>query len=266
MFSKKVTIELQKKDDIIHLEPLSDIHVGHIGFDMDLYTNRVKAISKEENRFTIFLGDQLDAITTYDKRFNPDMSSEHDIDNQRKIWQKLSQPLLDSHLKSKNEKIWGLLHGNHEYNIHAITRSYIENQFCDPYKIEFLGSRALIGLEVKHKSKILGQWTILAIHGSGGGKPETMFQQMKKNVYADIFLCGHLHQKRYQPEIATDFDFATGKRWERDIHLVNAGTFCNTLIDDTDGYMDRKNEVVYSKTGTATLSINASEGKITGHI
>lgn len=266
MFSKKVTIELQKKDDIIHLEPLSDIHVGHIGFDKDLYKNRINAIAKEDNRYTLFLGDQLDAISTYDKRFNPDMSDEHDIDNQRKLWQKLTQPLIDVHKKAKNEKIWGLLHGNHEYNIQAITRSYIENQFCEPNNIEFLGSRALIGLEVKHKSKVLGQWVILAIHGSGGGKPETMFQQMKKNVYADIFICGHLHQKRYQPEIANDFDFRSGQRWERDIHLVNAGTFCRTLVDDTDGYMDRKNEVVYSKTGTATLSINALEGKIVGHI
>lgn len=266
MFSKKVTIELQKKDDIIHLEPLSDIHVGHIGFDKDLYKNRISSISKEENRYTIFLGDQLDAITTYDKRFNPDMASEHDIDNQRKIWQKLSQPLIDVHKESKNEKIWGLLHGNHEYKIQAITRSYIENQFCDPNGITFLGSRALIGLEIKHKSKVLGQWLILAMHGSGGGKPETMFQQMKKNVYSDIFICGHLHQKRYQPEIAYDFDFATGQIWERDIHLVNAGTFCKTLVDGTDGYMDRKNETVHTQTGTATLSINASEGKIVGHI
>ena len=64
MFSKKVTIELQKKDDIIHLEPLSDIHVGHIGFDKDLYKNRINAIAKEDNRYTLFLGDQLDAIST----------------------------------------------------------------------------------------------------------------------------------------------------------------------------------------------------------
>ena len=47
MFSKKVTIQLQKQDDIIHLEPLSDIHVGHAGFDEALYKNRIKAITKD---------------------------------------------------------------------------------------------------------------------------------------------------------------------------------------------------------------------------
>jgi len=66
MFSKKVTIQLQKQDDIIHLEPLSDIHVGHAGFDEALYKNRIKAITKDNNRYTLFMGDQLDAISVYD--------------------------------------------------------------------------------------------------------------------------------------------------------------------------------------------------------
>lgn len=268
MFSKKVTIELNNRDDVIHLEPLTDIHIGHAGFDEELYTDRINAIAVDPDRYTIFLGDQIDAITTFDKRFNPDMSKEHDIDNQRLKWDELTKPLIDVHkdFKDENEKIWGLLHGNHEYKIPAITRSYLENHFTNPHEIDFLGSRAMIGLEIKHEDEILQQLTILAIHGSGGGKPERMFEQMKKNVYADIFLCGHLHQKRYTPEVANDFDFESGKRWERDIHLVNGGTFCHTLVDDADGYMDRKNEVVYSRPGTATLSIKASEGKISGHI
>ena len=44
MFSKKINIELDKKDDIIHLEPISDIHIGHVGFDEDLYKKRIKHI------------------------------------------------------------------------------------------------------------------------------------------------------------------------------------------------------------------------------
>ena len=37
MFSKKVIINLQKKDDTIHIEPLGDIHVGHVGFNEESY-------------------------------------------------------------------------------------------------------------------------------------------------------------------------------------------------------------------------------------
>ena len=144
MFSKKIKIELEKKDDIFHLEPLGDIHVGHAGFDEELYKSRIKAISKQKNRYTLFMGDQLDAITVYDKRFNPDMSIEHDVDNQRKQFQQLTQPLFDAHEKSDNEKVWGLMHGNHEYKIHQISRAYLENVFCRPYNIDFLGAKCYI--------------------------------------------------------------------------------------------------------------------------
>ncbi len=266
MFSKKIKIELEKKDDIFHLEPLGDIHVGHAGFDEELYKSRIKAISKQKNRYTLFMGDQLDAITVYDKRFNPDMSIEHDVDNQRKQFQQLTQPLFDAHGKSENEKIWGLMHGNHEYKIHQISRAYLENLFCRPYNIDFLGAKCYIALEVRYKKKILAQWEIMAMHGSGGGQPERMFKQMKTDNYMDVFMCGHLHQKRYIPGEAYQMDFRSGKVWRRPTHSINTGTFCEFLVEGTSGYGDQKNEVMGTPIGTATLSFNAEEEKIVGHI
>jgi len=297
MFSKKVTINLEHKDDIIHLEPLSDIHVGHAGFDRKLYERRVRAITRDPNRYTLFVGDQFDAITVYDKRYNPDMSLIHDVDNQRKLWQRLSQKLLDEHKsrlkswmgeedvwdaqnkkviqepkqmwdikKNENEKVWGLLHGNHEYKIREATRAYLENNLCDPNGLTFLGSRAIIGLEVKHKKDILAQWIISIIHGSGGGKPETLMDKQKKNHYCDVFISGHLHQKRYTPGGAFGFDFDEGKSDKILTHSINAGTFCEGLVEDADGYMDRKPEAEPTPIGTATLSFDAYKGKITGHI
>jgi hypothetical protein len=266
MFSKKIKIELEKKDDIFHLEPLGDIHVGHAGFDEELYKSRIKAISKQKNRYTLFMGDQLDAITVYDKRFNPDMSIEHDVDNQRKQFQELTQPLFDAHGKSENEKIWGLMHGNHEYKIHQISRAYLENLFCRPYNIDFLGAKCYIALEVRYKKKILAQWEIMAMHGSGGGQPERMFKQMKTDNYMDVFMCGHLHQKRYIPGESYQMDFRSGKVWRRPTHSINTGTFCEFLVEGTSGYGDQKNEVMGTPIGTATLSFNAEEEKIVGHI
>ena len=40
LFSKKIKVNLDKRDDIIHLEPISDIHIGHAGFDEDLYKKK----------------------------------------------------------------------------------------------------------------------------------------------------------------------------------------------------------------------------------
>ena len=54
MFSKKVIINLQKKDDTIHIEPLGDIHTGHVGFNEESYKSRIKDITKDDNRYTMF--------------------------------------------------------------------------------------------------------------------------------------------------------------------------------------------------------------------
>mgnify|MGYP003625694729 FL=1 len=297
MFSKKVIINLQKKDDTIHIEPLGDVHVGHVGFIEDAYEQRIKDIAKDDNRYTLFMGDQLDAINIYDKRYNPEAVVYHDIDAQRQRWQDLSQPLIDEHLtrceeikfkqnvynvktedfdkidrvkyvtkKGENPKVWGLLHGNHEYKIRELTKTYLENNFCFKNGFDFLGAKAYISLDIRYKGKILGQWSIMAMHGSGGGQPETMLKQMKQNNYCDIFFCGHLHQKFYKAENVIDMDHETGKIWQRDIHLANTGTFCEFMTEGVSGYGDTKNQVIGMPIGTATVSINAEQNKVNGHI
>ena len=89
------------KTDSIFLEVLSDIHWGHRGFDASRYEQAVNRIAKNKNRFTLFLGDQIDAINIYDKRFNPDTVVEHDIDNQTMGFNKASQPLFNIQEKMK---------------------------------------------------------------------------------------------------------------------------------------------------------------------
>ena len=88
-----------KIDDPIHIEPLGDIHFGAGGFMVDVYRKAINRIRDETNRITLFMGDQLDAITPYDKRFNPDTAYSHDIDEQRQEWQEETQPLIDEHKK-----------------------------------------------------------------------------------------------------------------------------------------------------------------------
>lgn len=266
MISKKIIINLEKKDDIFHLEPLGDIHIGHAGFNQVLYEERITAITEDPLRHTLFMGDQLDAITVFDKRFNPDMSLEHDVDNQRKLWQQLTQPLIDVHKEGDGTKILGLHHGNHESKIRETSRAYIENHFCEPNKIDFLGYKAYLALEVKHKKKTLAQWEIMSMHGSGGGQPERMLSQMKVDNYMDVFICAHLHQKRVIPGEAYQMDFRTGKVWRRPTWSINTGTFCEFLVEGTSGYGDTKNQVSGTPIGTATLSFDAYNEKIVGHI
>ena len=114
-----------KKDCSIYLEGLFDIHYGHIGCDVNLLKRRIKDIVKDPARFTLFGGDQIDAINIYDKRFNPDIVDPtlYDLNNQTGELLDILKPLYDQHLKQKkgsmdknnctNELIWWYLHGNH---------------------------------------------------------------------------------------------------------------------------------------------------------
>ena len=297
MFSQKVVINLKHKSDTIHIEPLGDIHVGHVGFDKKHYAERVKAITEEENRYTFFMGDQLDAINIYDKRYQPNSVKLHEIDNQRQQWQDLTQDLIDVQLarsvddeiaqyeyepktnkmnmtkrrikrikRGENPKIWGLLHGNHEYKIKELTEQYLKNNFCYNNGIDFLGAKAYISLDIKYRGSILGQWSLMMMHGSGGGKPERMLAQMRVGNYMDFFFCGHVHQKYYGEKSVNTMDHDEGKIRPIQISLINTGTFCESLTEGVSGYMDTKNEVDSSPIGTATVSINAESGKVNGHI
>lgn len=268
MFGKLVTINLKHIDDVIHLEPIGDPHFGHIGFKEDLYVERMKAIMDDPNRYTIFMGDQVDFINPLDKRWQAGSVTILSKDDQRKYWQRVNQPLLDLNIKlvkeGKNEKVVGLLAGNHEYKV--IDQSYIINQFCDPNGLTYLGSKAMIGLDIKYKGKTLRRWKIFVQHGAGGGtNPLTALEQMKVNHIADVYLMGHLHNKLCKSETVVDFNFAEKGVVYRDIVLGNTGTFCETYTDGVDGYMDRKNKVVPAKLGTITISFDAYKGKIHGH-
>jgi hypothetical protein len=48
--------------------------------------------------------------------------------------------------------------------------------------------------------------------------------------------------------------------------LANVGSFQRVMVDDVDGYMDRKNGIVGTEIGTITTGFNAYEGKMSCHM
>ncbi|KKK97286.1 hypothetical protein LCGC14_2654290, partial [marine sediment metagenome] len=73
MFSKLIKIDLNKiglkKDSIIHLEGFSDIHYGGTNHLPDLFEKRMNAVIEDPARLTFYGGDQLDAITPKEKKW-----------------------------------------------------------------------------------------------------------------------------------------------------------------------------------------------------
>ena len=110
MYSKVVTVKLDKlglkRDSTIYLEPLSDEQTGSQLTDLDLIRKRSKAIRNAPNRFTYFGGDQINAITPTDKRWNKDTELLDDPEEQRALWQSMHQKLFDIHKEQTIKQYW----------------------------------------------------------------------------------------------------------------------------------------------------------------
>ena len=129
MFCRRQTIELEKKDDTIHLEPLGDIHLGNLGCDIDKYERRIKHIAKSPNTYTIGMGDYIDNISAYaggivDKRWNPET-----VDRRMLTTEEQTERFLESWRPLVDKTIGGLLAGNHEWK--TINQKRFITDFCN---------------------------------------------------------------------------------------------------------------------------------------
>jgi len=252
-----VTIELPKKDDIIHLEVFSDEHFGDPSRDKELCKRRQDAVIKDPLRFTAFGGDMFNNIMPWDKRWTLESSEYNSLTQEVSAWERFHDPLFKIQQKSKNPKIWYGLSGNHEYMDKNIDHWWMNNLFSQ-HGVPYLGSRGWVGLKVVHKKKTLRRWKLFVAHGFGSSMAlEKPLQDMKVNNYADVFLMGHLHRKFVTDEIVYDFDFSSGRYVERKIVLGNTGTFTHSLIRGRDSWFEHRNRSVHSSPGTITISFDA---------
>jgi len=271
MDSNFINIELENKDDIIHLEVFSDEHYGDPKRDIGLCERREKAVLDDPNRYTAFGGDQFNNIMNWDKRYTIDeglpMPS---LTTEREMWEEHHAELFDEHkgrLKhGGNPKIWYGLAGNHEYMDKNIDHAWMNNLFT-PKEIKYLGSKGWVGLQVSYKGEPLRRWKMFVAHGFGGGATlERPLQDMKMNNYADVFLMGHLHRKFITQEIVYDYSFAEKDFVERETVLGNTGTFCNSILKGRDSWWEHRNKSVQSRPGTITVSFDAYNGKLSCHL
>ena len=289
MFSKLVQIDLHehglKKDDTIDLEGFSDIHKDGLDHKEDLFNHRMDAVIGEPSRFTFFGGDMLDAITPKDKRWQRESVVETSLEQQKEnfILSTLKLTKLHKKLKAKSKYgtgkiLWGLA-GNHEYNNREIDQTWIKH-FFEGIKgeegydkglaglgVDYMGSRAMIGFEILWKGKPIRRWTILSVHGFGGGSNAyTPLQNLKFNHDADVYLMGHLHQKISMEEMKLKFDFTEKKAVLKKIVLGNTGSFTDSIKEGFDQWFDRRNKLIPSSAGTITVSFNAVENTLHHHI
>lgn len=271
MDSNYINIDLENKDDIIHLEVFSDEHYGDPKRDIDLCDRREQAVLDDPNRYTAFGGDQFNNIMNWDKRYTidegvafPSLTTEVETwSNHHAELFKLNRKLIE---KGEAPKVWYGLAGNHEYMDKHIDHAWM-NQLFSSRDIKYLGSKGWVGLQISHGGMPLRRWKLFVAHGFGGGAAlEKPLEDMKVNNYADVFLMGHLHRKFITQQIVYDYSFAEHDFIEKEVVLGNTGTFCNSILKGRDSWWEHRNKAVQSRPGTITVSFDAYNGKLSCHL
>jgi hypothetical protein len=269
MYSKKVCIELDKPDTVVHWENLSDVHVGNSNFQEALYKRRIKAIVNDPYRFTSFGGDQWDLILPGDPRFKDEAVRGRTLADQQDEFERLTEPLFNEHKRFQSrygmDKIWYMQWGNHEYKSRVVTEGDMK-RYCRFMNMDFLGSKGFVRLDIRYKNRSKMKKTLFVNHGAGGGSAYTALQKLTDGIEADVYQMGHLHEPQGHKTDTFFFNDKTGKWDTKEQILVNSGCFTTAVQDGVDQWMEQKgNKLKVSKPGTWTISFDAYNGKATQH-
>jgi len=265
MFCIKRTIELDKKDDIIFLRPLGDIHVGNRGCKLDKFQESINHIKRHDNTYTLGMGDYIDNVMAYrggsiDKRWDPEnvsrdtLTTEEQIDKVVEMWDPIK------------EKTVGLHAGNHEWA--TINQRRFIKDFCKPLNLPYMGRMAYTRLNFKYKGKTLRDYILFTIHGgftsAKAGGVINRLEDIAGSFDADVYLMGHTHDTLTRSMVRIYYDKSTNGMIERKCIMANTGTFLSGYEKGIDGYVEI-NPRGAKRVGTITLSFNPAEGGLNAH-
>lgn len=184
-----------KRPDVFHLHPIGDIHAGSIHCAEKKIKAKMQEIASQRNALWIGMGDYADCITSKDKRWSAyglaDWVKHDDIIDSQRAW-------LRDLFKPIKGKCLGLLTGNHEETIHDRHEDAIVKHLCADLGVQYLSYHCFVDLLFERQntgSKRLYQ--IHAWHGGGGAATDggklMRLMRLVNEIYADIYLMGHLH-------------------------------------------------------------------------
>ena len=265
MFCTRKNIELPKKDSIINMRPLGDIHLGNLGCDIKEYEKNIKYIADHEDCITIGMGDYIDNVMAYangsvDKRWNPEtvdrtmLTTEEQTEKFITSW----QPIV--------HKTIGLHAGNHEWK--TINQKRFITDFCKPLNLPYLGRLAYTSLTFTYKGDEIKNYLLLTMHGGysgvqAGGAVNRM-KAITGDFDCDVVLMGHNHDTWVRPIVRTGYDRKHNVPTEKKVLMGNTGTFLRGYEKGVDSYVEI-NPKEAKRVGTITITFDPYKGGLFGH-
>lgn len=189
---KILCYEYSKDWETIELYSLSDLHIGDPLCDVKAFRSFVKFIAEQENRLVILNGDMMNNAT---KSSVSNVYNETCSPNEQRKW-------LVKELMPIKKQILCSVEGNHERrskkDVDLSQSEWVANMLDVPYYENFCCLKIMFGRQKLNNKK--AAYTVLAVHGSGGGsllggilnKGEKFFSRVEG---CDLLVLGHVHKK-----------------------------------------------------------------------
>jgi len=228
-----VTIDINiNSDEPVIFVPISDVHVGHVDHDKKLFADTVKWI-KDNNAYTILLGDLIDGISQKDRRYENDSIADEFKPHLDNLHYKQTEAFIKAIMPIKDNVI-GILGGNHELTvkkqfgfdaISVIAQRLEKPILTDP-------SYVIIRFKDGNASRL---FNIFCSHGNwmGGRKRGSKINAIEDKMTDfdfDVLLAGHTHDRFVSTRKRISISKG-GKIEKTKKTFINTGSFTTTYTD-----------------------------------
>jgi predicted phosphodiesterase len=247
-------IHLQVETDRLYFTDLSDIHIGHRGFDSDTFQHTLDVIKNTPNFYVFLGGDSINHANKGSKssQYEEDMTPREQIKGKYESG-KLVRKGLVQYLEPIRDRIIGKIDGNHDG-----TRAQEFNDMSpmewltDILDIPYLRDLALIQFSLANNAYT---HYIHHISGSTGKKINLNKLQEKGEEYrVDVIWGEHTHRRHYGSELYVDIDLRNRKPVIKEQLYINASTFLSWS-----GYAKTKGYRI-NKTGVNIVEMSGVRG------
>lgn len=233
---------------------LSDIHVGHKGFDERAFEATVKVIQNTPNFYVFLGGDSINHANKGSKSspFEEYMTPREQIKGKYENGRLVRKGLVHL-LEPISDRIVGKIDGNHDG-----TRAQDFNDMspmewlCDILKIPYLRDLAIVQFSLANNA-----YTHYIHHISGStGKRMNLnkLQEKGEEFRCDVIWGEHTHRRHYGSELYVDVDLRNRKPVVREQFFINASSFLSWS-----GYAKTKGYRI-NKTGVNIVEMSGVRG------
>lgn len=195
-----------------YIYPLGDVHIGSPSHDEELWATWLDYLYERPEASLLGTGDFLntalkDSVSdVYDERMTVG-------DAKRKLRAQLAS-------LATQDRIDGLVPGNHEDRITKATGDCPIRDVCDMLDVPYIQAAALIVYRVGDQ-----EYEVFLRHGTGSGQSLVAMEKSLRVIRADIYVTAHIHNQAARVGDQFERTRGRGSVARRKFLLVTAGSF-----------------------------------------